>query len=87
MSDPKDLIVKLTSDTSQRGGPDIIRTALGKGRVKQATPVFPGESDPELATIFNVSLAENASIEEAISALKRDRHVQYAHAPKERKPM
>lgn len=87
MSTKHNLIVKLTEDTALEEGEGLIRSALGREVVDQMEPLFPGEKDPELATIFCVSLAENASVADAIATLTRDRHVQYAHLPQLREEM
>lgn len=84
MSTEQNLIVKMTDDTALEASEGLIRSVLGREGVVRTEPLFPGEKDPELATIFCVALDEHASVSDAIATLTRDRRVQYAHLPQSR---
>ena len=49
-----------------------------------AEPLFPGDAEPELASLFQVTLRPKASVPELIGRLQRDARVEYAHEPAER---
>ena len=59
---------------------------VGRHRVRKAHRLFPGEAEPDLATMFEVELESDASVDVAVDSLSRDAQVQYAHEPQERKP-
>lgn len=60
---------------------------VGNHRVKQAHQLFPGESDEELASMFEVALEDTVSVAEAVGALRRDDQIEYAHTPQSRRPL
>jgi hypothetical protein len=51
-----------------------------------AEPLFPGETEPELASLFQVTLRQRAKVRDVVGRLQRDKRVEYAHEPAERSP-
>ncbi len=86
MSAANTLIVKLKDETPSTKGPDLIREILGKRAVEGVEPLMPGADEPDLATLYNVTLGPSASAPRAIAALEKNPQVQYAHTPKGRSP-
>jgi hypothetical protein len=88
MATEKTLIVKLTGDAEVDSGPTLIRSilrALGDRAVHRIEPVFPGETEADLATLFNVTLDRSMPPERALEALRGNRRIEYAHTPQQRK--
>jgi hypothetical protein len=65
-------------------GPELIRSILDNTTVETIQPLFPGDPEADLATLFHVTLRPRASARGAIAALEKHPRVQYAHAPEER---
>ena len=64
---------------------DVVERLKGKGKVK---PLFPGEKDPELASLYRVEeLADEPTQREVVAMLEDDDSVEFAEAEAERKPM
>jgi hypothetical protein len=51
-----------------------------------AEPLFPDERDPELASLFQLTLRGQTSVARVIGSLAADREVEYAHEPAQREP-
>ena len=49
-------------------------------------PVFAGEEDPELASLFVLKLPAGSSIDAAALQLSKSPSVEYTHRPQPRKP-
>lgn len=78
------LIVKLRNRIPSGEGPMLIRSILDSATVDTIQPLFPGDPEAELATLFEVTLRPRASVDGAIAALKKHPRIQYAHSPQER---
>ena len=52
--------------------------------LKAAEPLFPGESEPDLASLFQVTLRPSAKVRDVVGLLQSDKRVEYAHEPAER---
>jgi hypothetical protein len=64
----------------------LIRRILGAKAVRHVEPLFPDDPDPALAGLYTVALDPAVSAAEAIAALQKDGHVEYAHTPQPRQP-
>ena len=56
------------------------------GDLQAAEPLFPGESEPELASLFQLTLRPRARVRDVVGRLRSDTRVEYAHEPAERSP-
>jgi hypothetical protein len=54
--------------------------------LEAAEPLFQGEKEPDLASLFQVTLRPRAKIREVVERLQCDERVEYAHEPAERAP-
>ena len=72
MSDRNVLVVKLTNRTPAAKGPELIRSILGEGAIRHVEPLFPGDEEPDLASLFTVTLARSDSVGAATAALEKD---------------
>lgn len=52
--------------------------------LQAAEPLFPGEKEPELASLFQLTLRPRAKVSDVVGRLQRDKRVEYAHQPAER---
>ena len=52
--------------------------------LKAAEPLFPGDAEPALASLFQVTLRPTASIRKLLGRLQSDKRVEYAHEPAQR---
>lgn len=59
---------------------------IGRDAVRCARPLFPGESEPDLATLYEMDLAPEASADAVLLELQGDDDIEYAHFPEERVP-
>jgi len=88
MDPTKTLIVKLKNDTGSGSGSKLIRSivrAVDGGAVRDVEPIFPDDDEPDLSTLFNVTLHPSTSADRVLDALRGDPNVQYAHTPATRR--
>jgi hypothetical protein len=52
--------------------------------LRAAEPLFPGESEPELASLFQITLRPSASVGDVVGRLQGDARIEYAHEPADR---
>jgi hypothetical protein len=79
------VIVRLANKVPLDSGPSTIRSILGDDAVQKIEQLFPDDPLPELASLFNVTLGSDALAAKAIDKLTKDKQIQYAHMPQERK--
>lgn len=59
---------------------------VGRDAVKRARPLFPDETEAELASLYELDLSPQASLTKVLKDLRGDEDVEYAHVPEERFP-
>jgi hypothetical protein len=82
---PRTVIVKFKSSGTAAARAKKIRDLLGPD-LEEARPLFPGETERDLAALFEARLTPSASASRAIARLKADSQIEYAHVPAERRP-
>lgn len=85
MEESKTVIVKFRASGDPSAQSRKIRELVGKN-VVTALQLFPGESEEELASLFEVVLEKSASVDKAVSSLQEDPQIEYAHPPAPRHP-
>ena len=86
MDAPKTLIVKFRSRNDPTVQSARIRRLVGAD-VIEASQLFPGESEDELASLFEVVLKSGSAVVRALSSLSEEEQFEYAHPPAERGPL
>jgi hypothetical protein len=81
------IIVKLRDGKDSEARSRRIRKLFGNDFIRDAHPLFPGEEEEGLASLYEVVLKSNASVEQALAYLNKVREVEYAHIPQDRKPL
>lgn len=82
MAQPQ-LIVKFYPDIPMKEALRQVEALLGQSASRVA-PLFPGDSDPELATLLEVALKRGTSATTVAKQLSAMRGVEYAHPPEHR---
>jgi len=82
----KQLVVKFRLPGDRAAQAAKIQDLVGKD-LREARPLFPAETEAELACLFEVDLREKASLKRALASLSKDRQIEYAHAPAGRRPL
>ena len=62
-------------------------TALVGEALLKVEPLFPDDDEPDLATLYQVDLCDDADVDEIAGRLCHEDDVEYAHEPAERKPI
>jgi len=57
------------------------------GDCSQVDALFPDSDEPQLATMFELRLKDDASVKQVLDKLSRDDEIEYAHEPEERRPL
>jgi hypothetical protein len=78
------VIVKLRNKGDRGTQKRLIEKLVGAA-LAAAEPLFPDDDEPDLCTLYEVRLRENASTERALETLAGNPEVEYAHEPAERK--
>lgn len=81
------LIVKLKSAVRPEEGCARVRSLVGAGHLESVGQLFPGDVEPDTASLLEVRLRDSAPVEKVLTSLKRADDVEYAHEPSARKPM
>jgi hypothetical protein len=87
MTQANTIIVKLRDGKNAATQSRKIRNLVGNDLVRDARPLFPGEEEEKLASLYEVILKKNASVERALASLNEAHEVEYAHTPQERQPL
>ncbi len=77
------VVVKFRRKAAQGKRCQELKGLLGSD-LKAAEPLFPGDSEPELASLFQVTLRPSAQVRKVVGRLQGDERVEYAHQPAER---
>jgi len=88
------VIVKLKKAATKSEGqiraastvPSVLEQVIERHPDVQVQPLFPDDTDPEMATLYVITLPESKA-EPLLAELNNERAVEYAHIPSERKPM
>ncbi|HEY0874597.1 MAG TPA: hypothetical protein VGD94_14085 [Vicinamibacterales bacterium] len=80
-----EVIVKFRRIEDSGNGERRIAQIVGADAV-DARPLFPGDTLPDLATLYQVRLPDTASVDRVLAALRREPDVEYAHVPAGRTP-
>ncbi|UCG58621.1 MAG: hypothetical protein JSU70_03735 [Phycisphaerales bacterium] len=84
MTQPRVVMVKFARASSCPEQRSRISTLVGDDLLT-AEQLFPGETDPQLATLWEVQLKGDASIQQVMENLHGDKDIEYAHEPEERR--
>jgi hypothetical protein len=80
------VIVKLRHPGDRGAQARLIAKLVGED-LAEAAPLFPDDDEPDLCTLYEVRLREDASPRRVRECLERDPAVEYAHEPAERRPV
>jgi hypothetical protein len=64
-----------------------MRRLVGKENLAAAHQLFPGDPEPETASILELTLRDSAEIGKVLTKIRRAAGVEYAHEPSDRKPV
>ena len=87
MGAPKCLIVKFVNRDDPAAQSARIRSIVGPNVISKARQLFPDDTEAELASLYEVTLHESASVARVVESLARDARVEYVHEPEKREPM
>jgi hypothetical protein len=82
----KTLIVKLRNEVSPERGLACLRSLVGTRDLEAARQLFPGDTEPETASLVEVRLRSSAAVGHVLETLQAAAEVEYAHEPAARKP-
>ena len=85
MSDGPLIIVKFRNMAPQSERCEKLLTLVGND-LEVAEPLFPGEEEPELGSLFQVKLRDRSNVPDVLGQLSVEQDVEYAHEPAERRP-
>jgi hypothetical protein len=80
------VIVKLKSEVPPERGIARIRALVGKKDLAAAHQLFPGDREPETASILEVIVHDSVEMGKVLANIREAAEVEYAHVPSERKP-
>jgi hypothetical protein len=81
------LIVKLKNDVSPERGLARVRALIGAKDLGAAQQLFPGDTEPETATLLEVELKDSARLEDVVEKIRGASEVEYAHLPSNRRTL
>jgi hypothetical protein len=81
------VIVKLKNLIPPERGLAQMRTLVGKENLATAQQLFPGDSEPETASILELTLRDSAEVGKVLTKIRKAAEVEYAHEPSDRKPL
>lgn len=79
------VIVKLKAERTPADAAAVVRSIVGPA-LRTIEPLFPDNPDPELATMFTLTLARPGARSRVVAALEKDPRIEYAHTPATRGP-
>lgn len=80
------VVIKFKSDAIKSGpmASDLINGVLGADVFDQVEQMFPGESNPELSTLYVATTSKNRDLNSLIAQLAAADEIEYAHVPANR---
>jgi hypothetical protein len=84
MADHPTIMVKFNAAASNSARQREIQSWVGDDLVV-AKPLFPDADDEDLSTLFQVDVKENCQAQRVVEMLLKQKEVEYAHQPAERK--
>lgn len=81
------LIVKLKSKVPPERGVSRLRTLVGGTDLESVAQVFPGDTEPDTASLLELKVRDSAPVRDIVATLRRDEDVEYVHEPTARRPL
>jgi hypothetical protein len=81
------VIVKLKNAVPPKRGLARIRALVGSKDLAAVQQLFPGDREPETASILELRVHDSVAIDEVLAKIRDAGEVEYAHVPSERKPV
>lgn len=80
------VIIKFKSDTIKSGlmATELVNGVLGANVFDQVEQMFPGESDPELSTLYVAKTSKDRDLNNLVTQLAAADEIEYAHVPASR---
>jgi hypothetical protein len=79
------LIVKLKKAVPPDRGVSRLRTLVGAADLESVAQVFPGDTEPDTASLLELKVRDAAPVGDIVAAIRRDDEVEYVHEPTARR--